>query len=72
MYEKVKRKLTQKFLPWIRRVAQFLVVTSCGLARSCKKPNSDIEKNHSTEPCSSGGYNDAFIFENWASYGPRH
>jgi len=62
----------QKILSWIDRVISFPAVTPEGLTRFKKGQNADTGiESHSDHLCS-GGYNEAFIFEHWASYNPRH
>lgn len=65
-------KLAQKILSWIGKEASFPVTMSCDMARSGEIKEADIEIDHGAEQCCSGGYNEAFIFEHWAGYGPRH
>ena len=64
--------LKQKFLSWVARLTNFPVIQSSAFVRSSKSPNDDAGNKPHAEHYCSGGYNEAFIFEHWASFGPRH
>ena len=42
-----------------------------GSARSYPK-SSATPKRHDQNELTAGGYNEAFVMQQWASYGPRH
>ena len=65
-------KLAQRILSRTGKLTSFSVVRSHGLAESNKDLNIDSEIEQHPGQCCSGGYNEVFILENWASYGPRH
>ncbi len=64
--------LKQKILLWIGKETSFPVAMPCDPDQSSEIKDADIEIDSRTDHCCSGGYNEAFIFEHWASYGPRH
>ena len=72
MHKVDNRNLAQKILYWIGKVTQFPVLKSCGFAQPSKKQNADGVVEPHNNQCCSGGYNEAFIFEHWSSYGPLH
>jgi len=65
-------KLSQKILSWVGKLTSFPVSKPNGFAWSSKSRDDDAGNERHTEHCCSGGYNEAFIFEQWASFGPRH
>jgi hypothetical protein len=67
-----KTKMTRKILSWIGKISSFPVIKSYGSARPGEGLNTGTVKEPRTEQLCSGGYNEAFIFERWASYNPRH
>ena len=56
--------LVKRILAWIARVTIHPVFKS----DSTDKVRNETRPEHAC----SGGYNEAFIFEYWASYNPRH
>ncbi len=72
MNKKAKSTLIQKFISWMGRVTNFPVVVPYGIARISKNEKGETRIEPLTQQICSGGYNEAFVFENWASYGPRH
>lgn len=72
MYKVDNRKLAQKILHWIRRVTRLPVLKPYGFVQSSKNHNADRVVEPRNNQCCSGGYNEAFIFEHWSSYGPLH
>jgi hypothetical protein len=67
-----KTKMTRKILSWIGKITSFPVIKPYGSARPGEGLNTDTLNEPRTEQLCSGGYNEAFIFERWASYNPRH
>ena len=65
-------KFKQKLLFWVSKKMSFQIMQSSGFSRSSKRPNDEAGTEPHGEHCCSGGYNEVFIFEHWASYGPRH
>lgn len=65
-------------LAWVGRKMRLPVMMSYGFARHDKSKNTEIGINNRAgieryeDQCCSGGCNEVFVFENWASYGPRH
>jgi hypothetical protein len=72
MHKVDNRNLAQKILSRIGKVTSFPVVKPCGFAEPAQSSHNDAASEPHIEHCCSGGYNEAFIFEHWASYGPRH
>lgn len=69
MYKVDSTKLALKGLAWVGMVFRIPVMASYGFSRpqKCQYKEIGIEQ-HKDQYCS-GGYNEAFIFESWASYG---
>jgi hypothetical protein len=67
-----KTKMTQKILSWIGKLISLPAIKPYGSARPGKDLNADTMNEPRTEQLCSGGYNEIFIFEHWASYNPRH
>jgi len=65
-------KFKQKLLFWVSKKMSFPIMQPSGFSQYCKKSNNDAGIEPHAEHCCSGGYNEVFIFEHWASYGPRH
>ena len=72
MHKVPNRKLAQKILHWIRRVTNFPALKPYGFAQSSKNNDADVRVEPRNNQCCSGGYNEAFVFEHWSSYGPLH
>jgi len=72
MHKVDNAKLAQNILSWIGKVTSFPVVRPYGVAVSNKSPIIDCNIEPGSDQCCSGGYNEVFILEHWASYGPRH
>ena len=72
MRKKNETRMTGKILSWIGKITSFPVLTPYGSARSSEDLNTDTLNEPRTEQLCSGGYNEAFIFERWASCNPRH
>ena len=64
--------LTQKILSCFGKVTSTIVVKPYEFDHSSKNQNGDSGIEPQTEHYCSGGFNEAFIFEHWASFGPRH
>jgi hypothetical protein len=72
MHKVDNRNLAQKILSAIGKITNFPVLKPYGFAGPGKRSTDGAEVELHDEHCCSGGYNEAFIFEHWASFGPRH
>ena len=72
MHKVDNTKLMQKTLSWIGKVTSFPVLKPYVFAQSSNGHSVDSEVEPHDHQCHSGGYNEVFIFEHWASFGPRH
>ena len=72
MHQLDTRTIAQKILSLLSRVTGISVVNSSDLEQTSSLSHENNGSNIDREQCCSGGYNEAFVFEFWASYGPRH
>jgi hypothetical protein len=72
MYQVKSGKLLQNISTSIVRVIKFIGTPLFSEEQSNENPNLITRANHRNSDLSAGGYNEAFIMQQWASYGPRH
>ena len=72
MHKVDSKNLAQRILSAIGKVSGFPASKSSGFAAPGKRSTDRAGVELHDEHCCSGGYNEAFIFEHWASFGPRH
>jgi hypothetical protein len=72
MHKTANTNIAQKILSWTGKLISFRTAPPDGLAESYNSQSIEDGNASHHDQCCSGGYNEVFIFENWASYGPRH
>ena len=72
MYQVKPGKILQSISTSIIHVIKFIGTPRFSAEQSKDNPNLISGTNRRNSDLTAGGYNEAFIIQQWASYGPRH